>query len=210
MLSGTLWTDLCEHTYVRAHHLAQGNIYVGFVPKSLRRFLFLFCGRKITKQNKLQLWINIHLAFKRKCIDASWVGFHLLVMIPSAVTGSRTLLANSSLLHYASNAKAESLFPNPGLRYQANCLPEWWTLLWAGTVPVLWLCRQTMTTASRRVAWSKGAARRSWSISLLRDAPANVCGQTSQTPPCRLEAVLSHSLDVKNDAWVKGKTCIGK
>ena len=62
-----------------------------------------------------------------------------------------------------------------------------------------------MTTASRRVAWLKGAAHRSWSVSLLRNAPANVHGWMSQTPPYQLEAALSHSLDVKNDAWVKGK-----
>lgn len=58
-------TELCEHIYVPAHHLAYGKIDVGFVPWSLQRILFLFCERKIPKQNKLQLWINIHLAFKR-------------------------------------------------------------------------------------------------------------------------------------------------
>lgn len=67
-----------------------------------------------------------------------------------------------------------------------------------------------MNTASRMVARSKGAAHCSWSVSSLSDVPTNVHEQMSQIPPSQLEAVLSHSLDVKNDAGVKGKTCIGK
>lgn len=59
---------------------------------------------------------------ENKCIEAPRVGFHLLVKIPSVVTGSRTQPAHLPLLYYTSDVEAVCLFPGLGLCYQVNCV----------------------------------------------------------------------------------------
>lgn len=95
---------------------------------------------KNPKTQKSTVMDKYSSGIQEKCKDASQVSFHLLVMIPSSVTGSKTQAANSSLLP-AMPEQSRKPVSQPGLCYQADCLPDWWTSLWAGTVPGLWLCR---------------------------------------------------------------------
>lgn len=113
--------ELCEHTYIPTRHMALDKIYVSFVPKSLQ-ILFLVLQEENPKKEQAIDMYKYSSGIEKKCIEASRVGFHLLVKIPSVVTGSRTQLAHLPLLCYTSSVEAVCLFPGPGLCYQLNCV----------------------------------------------------------------------------------------
>lgn len=72
-------------------------MYVGFVPKSTE-ILVCVLREKNPKTEQATVMDKYSSGIQEKCKDASQVGFHLLVMIPSSVTGSKTQPANSPLL----------------------------------------------------------------------------------------------------------------
>lgn len=138
---------------------------------------------------------------QEKCKDASQAGFHLLVMITSSVTGSKTQPDNSSLLPPMPEQKAcfppRSVLPGKLSAWMKDFIMSrngaraltagsWWPQHVGG-----WHARRDQRIAP--------------GVSLLRDAPTTVHGWTKQIPPYQLETVLSRSLDVKNYSWVKGR-----